>query len=162
MSPRPTVECGCVLAIVLAGCAAEVRQPIAYNHSLHVKKLEIGCDTCHETSRTGEVAGLPSIATCAACHQEPNGDSVEERKVVAAVHDSREIPWARLYELPRHVYFTHRRHVEVARIACEQCHGPMSAQTRPPPAPLVTVTMDRCLACHRARSASQDCDACHR
>lgn len=166
MSRRPTgrrapsiAQFGLLLA---AACSGEVRQPVAYNHRVHVKQLELACDHCHETSRDGEVAGLPPLSTCAGCHQEANGTSAEEAKVVEAVRAGREIAWARLYEVPRHVYFTHRRHVAVARIACERCHGDMGAQTRPPPAPLVAVSMDGCMDCHRERGASRDCDACHR
>jgi Cytochrome c7 and related cytochrome c/Class III cytochrome C family len=165
MSPRPTVEraLAAALVTVLAGaCTAEIRQPIAYNHNIHVKKLELACDTCHETSKVGEVAGLPDLATCATCHQEPNGTSAEEKKVVEAVRGGREIAWVRLYDLPRHVYFTHRRHVTVAGIACERCHGDMAAQIRPPARALVPVTMDRCMECHGQRGVSRDCDACHR
>jgi hypothetical protein len=135
---------------------------VAYDHRLHVGKLELACDTCHETSAQGEVAGLPPLSICAACHGEANGTSLEERKVVEAVAAGREIPWARLYALPRHVYFTHRRHVAVARIACERCHGPMGAQARPPPAPLVALGMDDCIDCHRERGAARDCATCHR
>ncbi len=172
MSRRPTGSwpvvlggppAGGVLLVILAGaCSAEVRQPIAYNHDVHVKKLEIACENCHETSRSGEVAGLPALAICSGCHQEANGTSPEERKVVEAVQAGREIPWVRLYELPRHVHFTHRRHVALAGIACERCHGDMGSQTRPPPTPLVALTMDGCIRCHRERGASRDCDACHR
>src|SRR5512146_37667 len=164
MSPRPIVEVtiASLLTAMAAGCAADVRQPDAYNHSVHVKKLELACYGCHETSKTGEVAGLPALSICEACHQEANGTSPEEKKVVEAVHAGREIRWARLYDLPRHVYFTHRRHVAVARIACERCHGDMGSQARPPPAPLVAISMDRCMECHRERGASRDCDACHR
>ncbi len=173
MSPRPTgrraAEPGgsglpaLLPALLLAGaCSAEARQPIGYNHQVHVKKLDLACETCHETSRSGETAGLPPVSTCAACHQEPNGPSPEELKVVAAVQADRPIGWVRLYQVPRHVYFTHRRHVAVAGIACERCHGDMGSQTRPPPGPLVALTMDGCIQCHRTMGASADCDACHR
>jgi hypothetical protein len=163
MSPRRTASVAAPVALlVAAACSAQVRQPIAYDHQLHVKKLELACDGCHETSKVGEIAGLPPLAVCEACHQEPNGSSPEEKKVVEAVRAGREIRWARLYDLPRHVYFTHRRHSGTAQIACERCHGDMGSQTRPPAAPLVALTMDRCLDCHRERGVTQDCDACHR
>jgi hypothetical protein len=153
---------GALLIAIVSGCNGEVRQPIAYNHSVHVRKLEMPCAHCHETSASGEVASLPPLSTCAQCHQEANGDSPAERMVVEAVGAGREIPWVRIYELPRHVYFTHRRHVTVARIACERCHGDMGSQSRPPPRPLVALTMDGCLGCHREQGASLECDGCHR
>ncbi len=164
MSPPRTASgaaAGAAVAI-LAACRAEVRQPVAYNHAIHVTKLELACDACHDGAAAGEVAGLPAIATCAACHQEANGKTAAEGEVVAAVKESREIAWARIFALERHVYFSHRRHVAVARIPCERCHGDMGAQARPPPAPLVALSMKACLDCHRQRGATRDCDGCHR
>jgi hypothetical protein len=149
-------------AVLLAACSAEVRQPIEYSHRLHVKELGLGCEHCHETARSGEAAGMPALATCAECHQEAMGSSSEERKIVAAVAAGEEISWGRLYDLPSHVYFTHRRHVTSAEIACERCHGDMGAQSRPPPVPLVSMSMDACMSCHRAQGATRDCAACHR
>ncbi len=167
MSRRPTASAaGPALAAaalaLAAGCSAEARQPIAYSHAVHVKQLELGCETCHRTSHTGEVAGLPDASVCADCHAEANGSSPEEKKVVEAVRSRREIAWVQLTDLPRHVYFTHRRHVAAAAIACERCHGDMGSQARPPGRQLVALTMDACLDCHRERGASRDCDACHR
>lgn len=163
MCPRPSARrAGLLLAALSAACSSEVTQPVAYDHRLHVGELELACDHCHETSTSGEVAGLPPLSTCATCHEEANGTSPEEKKVVEAVQAGRELPWVRLYELPRHVYFTHRRHVAVARIACERCHGEMRAQSRPPPAALVALSMDDCLGCHREGGASLDCATCHR
>ena len=120
------------------------------------------CNWCDSTNQVHWSKQDRPDLTCAACHQEPNGTSAAEGMVVEAVRAGRDIPWARLYELPRHVYFTHRRHVTVARIACERCHGDMGAQARPPPLPLVALTMDGCIGCHRERHASRDCDVCHR
>jgi hypothetical protein len=145
---------------VACACSGEVSQPIAYSHAVHVRKLEMACEVCHAVGG-GELA-LPALSTCADCHQEPNGTSAAEGMVVEAVRAGREIPWARLYQLPRHVYFTHRRHVSVARIACERCHGDMGSQARPPPGPLVALTMDGCLDCHRQQRVGRDCDLCHR
>src|SRR5512143_1651481 len=102
MSRRPTGNAVPLLAALCWACSAEVVQPIAYNHRLHVGKLELSCDVCHETSTSGDVAGLPPLSTCASCHEEANGTSPEEKKVVEAVHSGNEIPWRRLYQLPRH------------------------------------------------------------
>lgn len=164
MSPRPSGRRARVLLLAVLGgaCASEVRQPVEYPHRLHVGDLQLTCDLCHETSTSGVVAGLPSLETCATCHQEANGTSSEEKKVVEAVRSGRTIAWVRLYQLPDHVYFTHRRHVAVARIGCEVCHGDMGAQPRPPPAALVALGMQECMDCHRERGAGRGCAICHR
>jgi hypothetical protein len=72
------------------------------------------------------------------------------------------VPWRRIYDLPDHVYFSHRRHVTVARIECAECHGDVPNLTRPASYPLVDHTMDWCTGCHVARGASTDCIHCHR
>ncbi len=147
---------------ILAGCGSEVHQPVGYNHDVHVNKLQIGCDNCHAGSMTGQVAGLPTVSDCADCHAEANGTSDEEKKVVEAVKANRPLVWQRLYSIPSHVFFTHRRHVQSGGIACERCHGLMKNQKRPPPAPLVALTMTDCINCHRERGVSTDCTTCHR
>lgn len=148
--------------LLAAACGDEVRQPIAYSHQVHVSGLSLDCDHCHASARQGDVAGLPALAVCAECHGEAIGSSAEERKVVAAVAAGAELTWGRLYRLPDHVYFTHRRHVSAAGIACERCHGAMGAQARPPRTALVPVSMDACLSCHRERGATLECAGCHR
>lgn len=151
-----------LLALVGSACDPGVAQPVVYSHRLHAGQLELACDLCHEGSTAGESAGLPPLATCATCHENANGSSREEAKVVLAVSTGQALGWARILELPRHVYFTHRRHVAVARLPCERCHGPMREQARPPPRPLVALGMGDCMACHRERGAAVDCAACHR
>jgi menaquinone reductase, multiheme cytochrome c subunit len=149
-------------AVCLMACEAGVNQPIAYNHKVHVKDLQMSCDTCHEGAVDGVVAGLPGIAVCADCHAEPQGKSAEERKVVEAVKAGREPAWVRLYGTWQDVFFSHRRHVKGAGLLCERCHGDMGSRTSPPPAALVALTMTDCLACHRSHGADTDCVACHR
>lgn len=153
---------GLLVAALSVACGAEVKQPVEYNHRLHVGELGLTCDTCHATAASGEVAGLPPLSTCATCHEEASGTSAEAMKVQEAVRSGREIAWVRLHELPRHVFFTHRRHVAVARLPCERCHGAMRDQARPPPAPLVALGMADCVDCHRQLGARLDCAACHR
>ena len=146
----------------LTGCTAEIKQPIGYNHDVHVHKLQIQCDTCHGGSMNGEIAGLPTVSDCADCHHEANTSSVEEKKVVEAVNADKAIDWQRLYQLPAHVFFTHRRHVESGGIPCERCHGEMRSQSRPPGAPLMALAMTDCIACHKERNVATDCTTCHR
>jgi uncharacterized protein with PIN domain len=48
----------------------ERTQPIAFNHTIHADTQEISCFTCHSFRADGSFSGLPTVETCAACHQE--------------------------------------------------------------------------------------------
>jgi len=109
-----------------------VDQPIAFNHSKHVEGLGLECTTCHLYAVTGTRATIPNI---------------EVRKI---------------YRVPTHVYFSHRRHTSVAEIECETCHGAIGEKSTPVSRPIVKITMDRCVECHRLSGASTDCISCHR
>lgn len=136
-------------------------QPIRFNHAVHVSN-GLGCEDCHAGARQGEKATLPGIDTCMGCHQEAVGSSAEEEKLRAFARAGREIPWVQLTRVPAHVYFSHRRHVALAELACADCHGPMETRTEPPSRPFRPMTMAACLECHEQRKVGNDCDNCHR
>ena len=138
----------------------EVAQPIAFNHKIHTEVLE--CETCHEFARTGAHSGLPGLSTCLECHEEPVTESAEERKIVELAAAGGEQVFRKLFRLPDNVFYTHRRHVGIAEIECATCHGSIAQTTSPPPIPLVRITMDFCIDCHRASGASEGCIGCHR
>jgi len=137
-------------------------QPIQFNHQKHTEGLELECSQCHEGVEDRVRATLPGVEVCIGCHEEAVTDSPEEAKIRDYYGRGEEIPWQRLYRVPRHVFFSHRRHVHVARVACATCHGEMGTQTQPPAAPLKRIAMKGCLTCHRARGARIDCVSCHR
>lgn len=143
------------------GSAPPAVQPIQYSHKVHIDN-GIACPACHETVEKAAAATVPNKDTCLMCHQEPLTKSSEEEKIRQYAARGEDIPWRRVYAVPDHVYFSHRRHVAVARIECAQCHGAMASLTAPPPYALVKQSMSWCLACHRARGATQDCIHCHR
>lgn len=68
----------------------------------------------------------------------------------------------KLFRLADHVFYTHRRHVGIAEIECEACHGAIAETERPPKRALLKIDMDFCLKCHREQEATLDCNACHR
>jgi len=139
--------------------AKPVSQPMAFDHRLHVEEAEIECDTCHEHVTTGEHAGLPSFELCLDCHEEPESDA-EARVVELAAAGT--ASFKKLFRMPDHVYYTHRRHVGVAQLDCEQCHGAIASTVAPPETPLVRITMDTCIDCHRREGVRSSCTACHR
>ncbi len=68
----------------------------------------------------------------------------------------------KLFQLPDHVFYTHRRHVGIAELECANCHGAIAETERPPERALVRVSMDSCMDCHREQGQTLDCNACHR
>ena len=172
LSPRVLLfAVAMVVAIAVAGFAGtrilsffnpDVKQPIQFNHMLHVEEVGLECTDCHQYVTTEEFAGRPSLETCSGCHEDPLTESTEEALLVKYIQDAEEIPWRRLYRVPAHVYYSHRRHVTVAGLECNRCHGEIGLTSVPPRKPLKKLTMGFCLDCHEVLGASTDCNACHR
>lgn len=154
-----------ILLLLAAGAAVVVykrqakHQPIAYNHKVH---LDAGmeCQTCHTGIAEGLAnARLPTIDICLTCHE--SDDSPKTKPIRDYAAKKQAIPWQRVYNVPNHVFFSHRRHVGAAKLDCALCHGDMKKMETPVARPAVTISMSRCIACHRKSKASVDCLACH-
>jgi hypothetical protein len=139
-----------------------VPQPIAFNHLKHTQELGLDCAFCHQYVETQAHSGLPDIETCAICHRAPLGTSEEAAKLTRLIDEGQPVQFNKLFGLPDHVFYTHRRHVGIAEIECATCHGPISETETPPSRPLLQITMEYCLDCHLERQQTVDCNACHR
>ncbi len=162
-----TVAVGSTAVLIVAGTfflgsRGSVDQPIGFNHSKHVEDLGLPCTTCHLYAETGTRATIPNIEVCGMCHTAPLTESPEELLVVEHVQSGDPIPWRKVYRVPEHVYFSHRRHTSVAEIACETCHGNIGELSTPVSRPIVKITMDRCMQCHQSSAVTTDCISCHR
>lgn len=159
-----------IVAVILLVTAARwilirppaVQQPVAFNHRKHTEQLKIACELCHQYVTTGAHAGLPSAQTCVMCHQVRQGTSPEAARLTALLARGDPLRFNKLFHLPPYVYFTHRRHVGIAKLPCQDCHGMIAESERPPARPLVTIRMRVCLGCHQDKGQSVDCVACHR
>lgn len=135
-------------------------QPIAYNHKKHIA-LGLECSNCHAGIAEGRAhAQLPGIDVCMSCHESEDNPKTKAIRDFAAAR--RPIPWKRIYRVAEHVYFSHERHVAIAKLGCAVCHGDMTAKETPVTRQAVPIKMDRCIACHRGRGVTNDCLACHR
>jgi hypothetical protein len=154
--------------VALAGGAvvilarAPVSQPIAFNHRVHLKDAGMACPDCHVHALDGVRATIPNVEVCASCHDKAQGKSAAEAAVVEHVRTKQPIPWRKVYLVPDHVYFSHRRHTTLGGIKCETCHGAIGDRTQPVGRQLVPVAMDRCVGCHVEKGALNDCVGCHR
>ena len=140
-------------------------QPIPFSHRLHASKeidggKDIDCRFCHTGVEKLPRASLPPIQTCLFCHNYIITEHPEIRRLHRYNDEEEPIPWVRVYEVPDHVYFTHRMHIRRAGLECVDCHGEVERMDRlRPPREL---KMGFCLECHRPRGASTDCWTCHR
>lgn len=157
-----------ILLIALVGGAAVLfsfrlpsapEQPIAFNHKIHAGDNAIPCLYCHVNARRSAVAGIPSVQRCVGCHKITAAAKPEVQKLNGYWEQKEPIPWAKVTWMPDFVYFEHWPHVR-AGVACQTCHGPVETMERMQES--AALTMDACVACHRARGVSIDCAACHR
>jgi predicted CXXCH cytochrome family protein len=139
-----------------------VAQPVAFDHRMHTEQLKMQCQLCHQYLSTGAHAGLPSRSLCAMCHQVPQGTTAMAARLTMMLGRGDSLRFNKLFHLPPYVYFTHRRHVAIAKIPCQTCHGAIASTQRPPKRPLVQIRMQVCLDCHLQKGQSVDCVACHR
>lgn len=150
------------LLIWAVASAGKLTQPVAFNHNLHISDLEMDCSDCHLYVMNSRKATLPDKNVCIDCHEEPLGESAEEQKLVSLLQSEQELMWKRIYVLPKHVYFSHFRHVTLGQIGCLNCHGEMKKLTSPPTKQAVNVSdMNFCLDCHDEKQVSNDCLTCH-
>ncbi|RPI99871.1 MAG: hypothetical protein EHM36_15405, partial [Deltaproteobacteria bacterium] len=145
--------------LITYSVGSKTEQPVAFNHKKHADQ-GLECDACHRFYKTQTFSGLPSLAVCLECHQEPVTQSPEEEKIRQYAKRGEEIPWKRIYQQPDHVFFSHRRHVVLGKMECKSCHGNMGEMEKPPAKPFVLMTMDWCMDCHAERKVTNDCQAC--
>lgn len=142
--------------------STDVPQPIAFNHALHTGDVGMTCDMCHPFFESGLHSGLPRLGTCMECHEEPLTESEEEQRIRDLAAEGEDDVFRKLFKLPDHVFYSHRRHAALGEIPCETCHGDVATSTTPPERPLVRVTMDFCTECHEDRNVESECTTCHR
>jgi len=151
----------CLLLLFFSlGIGGRTGQPISFNHKRH-QEQGIECLTCHPHYKDQTFSGMPTLSTCLECHKDPLTQSTEEEKIRQFEKRGQEIPWRRLYGQPDHVFFSHRRHVTLGKLECQQCHGNIGQSDEPPNRPWVKMTMRWCMDCHTAKKVTNDCLVCH-
>ena len=103
---------------------SQKKQPIDFNHALHMEMVDEGCASCHFFREDGSFSGAPKLAQCIGCHEEVQGISPEETRFVRQyVSQGIEVPWLIYARQPDCVFFSHAAHVLVAKMDCVACHG---------------------------------------
>ena len=134
------------------------QQPVAFSHKLHAGTLELKCSECHPNPDPGERMSIAAASSCMQCHAEIGVDRPEIQKLAAFAKNNREIRWARIYQIPADVMFSHKAHLAVGS-TCKECHGQVAERDR-----LYLegdISMGGCINCHKTKEASIDCIYCH-
>ena len=62
------------------------------------------------------------------------------------------VEWVRVHNLPDHVYFNHAQHVNVGKVECQTCHGPI--QEMEEVYQYAPLSMGWCVNCHRNKDVA--------
>ncbi len=113
-------------------------QPMNFNHVLHMEGAGIDeCTYCHAFRSDGTFVGIPNLASCTECHEDPDFPLGESEAEIAFLKDyvaeGKEIPWLSYSRQPDCVYFSHTAHVEMGELECRTCHGDHGETTELPP-----------------------------
>lgn len=147
-------------------------QPIYYSHKVHAGINQINCQYCHTGVYQGKQATIPSVNICMNCHlaiNEYKGEKIytEEGKEVDGTAEinklykyagfeqgqtwdatkAKPVEWARIHNLPDHVYFNHSQHVKAGQVQCQACHGEI--QKMDEVKQFTDLSMGWCINCHR-------------
>lgn len=103
---------------------SQKKQPVNFNHVLHVELVDEGCTSCHYFREDGSFSGIPKLESCLECHEEVQGDTEDERIFAEKyVSTGTEVPWLVYSKQPACVFFSHVAHVKMGKMDCTTCHG---------------------------------------
>jgi hypothetical protein len=142
------------------------RQPLSFDHRLHVEQVGLDCAFCHRTATRGDSAGVADVQQCMFCHLavEPDAAQAGSRaaKSMAQLRDAwvdqQVIDWVRIHHVPDHSRFPHSAHVQ-AGLPCAACHGEVGQMQQV--VQVRSLKMGDCVGCHQELSAPTQCGACH-
>jgi hypothetical protein len=133
-------------------------QPIWFSHKVHAGQNKIDCQYCHFTADKSMHAGIPPTQVCLNCHNQIKTGKItgetEIAKIFEAVNEGKPIEWVKVHNLPDHVYFNHAQHVNVGKVACQECHG--QVETMDEIIQVETLSMGWCIECHRSAEINID------
>jgi len=129
----------------------------AIPHQIHLDR-DLECVDCHAPDGESADPRVPAAETCLDCHEDLAEESASVRAYFEALRSKDgEYVLPRRWQTPDST-FDHKKH-SVAKVTCAECHGEPSNQPFRKPKPVVL--MQRCIDCHRERSAPAECKTCH-
>lgn len=126
---------------------SEAKQPINFNHVVHIEAAGMACVDCHSLREDGTFSGRPTTESCASCHETAMTEHPEEERFIAEyVETGREIrdEWLIYAKQPDNVFFSHAAH---SLEACARCHEYVE--------PVFSSEAELCKVCHVDMSVSE-------
>ena len=133
-------------------------QPLPFSHKLHTQFLQ-ACQDCHQVSSDGWTMNYPPEEKCMTCHASVKTDSPAIERLAEYAAQKKPVPWVQIYSVPDYVYFSHRTHLNKAKLDCAACHGDVRQReviTKEKP-----TTMAACISCHKEKRSPTGCRTCH-
>ncbi|MBN1348003.1 cytochrome c3 family protein [candidate division KSB1 bacterium] len=142
-------------------------QPVEFSHTLHVNDLNLECLFCHEMAEKSIHATIPEASVCLSCHEGADIENPKVKEMMTILQNEGELKWDRVFKVKDHVYFSHRVHTVVAKLACQECHGSVENMTVAVKASGGSsdrgfLEMGWCLTCHKRHGAPHECITCHK
>lgn len=134
-------------------------QPINYSHKIHVYKLGLKCNFCHQNVEKATTALPPPVSVCMSCHQSVKTESPEIKKLTAYFESGKPVPWIKVHKFKDWLYFSHKRHLKKG-IECTFCHGNVEVMDRV--RKVRSMRMGFCVKCHEIYKAPRECNVCHK
>jgi hypothetical protein len=134
-------------------------QPIPFSHKLHAGDRKIPCEYCHSAARRSASGGVPPTNTCMGCHKVVRTDRPAIQWLTEKYNKKEPIEWVKVHDLPDYVHFSHKIHVGVGGLKCQDCHGPV--ETMDVVEQVAPLQMGWCVECHKQKGASLNCISCH-
>lgn len=150
-------------------------QPIYFSHKVHAGINQINCQYCHSAVSESRHATIPTVNVCMNCHKvvteytkgpaltDANGNDINGTREIQKLFEyagykpgpgaqwdpskAKPIEWAKVHNLPDHVYFNHAQHVKVGGVQCQTCHG--NIQDMDIVEQKSDLSMGWCVNCHR-------------
>jgi len=147
------------LPVPLLKPPAAPAQPLPYSHRQHLELALVECADCHIQPGDGRAMTLPDVGTCMSCHATQPATTASLKRLATLAAAKVAIPWVRVYQLPRYVYWGHASHLG-AGLTCANCHGAVERNEAMRQETNVATKVG-CVTCHEARQILSDCGDCH-
>jgi mono/diheme cytochrome c family protein len=157
-------------------------QPIDYSHKVHAGVNQVNCLYCHSGAWDSKHATIPSVNVCMNCHKAINtyekgpklhdedGNEINGTAEIQKLYNyagfkpgqewdpskAKPIEWAKVHNLPDHVYFNHSQHVRIGNVQCQTCHGEVTSMDIAKQ--YAELSMGWCINCHRTSKVNFDVD----